>query len=107
MNTKVTYEISRTQRRFACNWIKDYPMENSDWNVGHLPGYDNDSGQMEHFITRNNQIELDPWNREFIPYVLTAGHPYQIGWQKTVYEKFDWRWTSIDGIVVALHRIYE
>ena len=107
MRDKVTYEISRTPRRFACNWIKDYPIVNFDWTVGHLPGYDPDSLQMEHFITHNNQIELDPWNREFIPYVITTDQAYQTGWQKTVYEKFDWRYTSVEGTVIALHRIYE
>ena len=104
---KVTWESTR-QSRWSINFLTaSYPITNDDWTLGSIPSYDGNPYEGNHLITTNMEVKLDPWGREFIPYPIGAPDNYLMEWKKDSLLTFDWRYTSVEGKVIALHRIYE
>ena len=107
MRDKVSWEATR-QSRWSINFLTaSYPIVNDDWKLGSIPSYDGNPYEGDHLITTNMDVKLDPWDREFIPYPKGAPYNYLMEWTKDSLLTFDWRYTSVEGKVIALHRIYE
>jgi len=106
IHTRVSYEATRKPRWRIRKLAFFYPITNDDWKIGSIPSYDGNPYEGDHFITTNTKIKLDPWDRKFIPWATIPGH-YDMGWKMDSLSSFDWRYTTVDGKVISLHRIYE
>ena len=104
---KVSWEATRQPRWRIHKLVFFYPIANDDWEIGSIPSYDGNPYEGPHLITTNMEEKLDPWNREFIPYPIGAPDNYLMEWKIVSLLTFDWRYTSVEGKVFALHRIYE
>ena len=107
MRDKVTWEATRQPRWSMQLLLEQYPITNNDWTLGSIPSYDGNPYGGDHLITTNMKVKLATWNREFIPYPIGAPDNYLMEWKRDSLLTFDWRYTSVEGKVIALHRIYE
>ena len=106
IHTRVSYEATRQPRWRIRKLVFFYPITNDDWEIGSIPSYDGNPYAGDHLITPNVKVKLDPWDREFIPWATIPGH-YDMGWKEDSLLTFDFRYTTVDGKVIALHRIYD
>ena len=106
MRDKVTWEATKFPRWSMRELLALYSIVNNDWELGSIPDYSGNPYGDNHLITTNMEVKLDPWNREFIPYPIGDPYNYLMEWTKDSLLTFDWRYTSVEGKVIALHRIY-
>ena len=106
-HTKVSWEATKQPRWRIRKLVFFYPITNDDWKIGSIPSYDGNPYEGDHFITTNMKVKLDPWDREFILYPIGSPGNYVSSWKKDSLLTFDWRYTTVDDKVIALHRIYE
>ena len=104
---KVSWEATRQPRWRIRKLVFFYPITNDDWEIGSIPSYDGNPYGGDHLITTNMEVKLDPWGRKFILYADGKPGNYLSSWKKDSLLTFDWRYTTVDGKVIALHRIYE
>ena len=88
--------------------LKKYPIENKKWY--HLPlptkGTPGPRSFWTYVTIADDDLKLDPWNRQILPWRKSSHFGPQSWKWNYDYGEIQWRYTSVEGKLVDIYKVY-